>query len=192
MNKGLLNGQKEFVMPSGEYIVIVQVNEETAGIPCSFILEMRKNNSTIWQSKVQDLWLDPGSEQKDSIHIDYKVCYWQKASTFILAGYSKAVFLDVKTGQCLLEVPLEFLGKNSLEVFELIASSNEVVLVSTKRVVVINPSFTVRWVWVPKGFLKRVSNVSSNDILLEEYDTTLPELPVLEQKLSIISGKEIT
>lgn len=183
--RGLLNGQPVLTFPSGR-IEAADVADGSVGQGPEITLKCHLADGRVWECRLVDLGPDPRGEYSSSSARDFLGYYWADAEVLVVAGDSKAVIIDAKSGRILLEVPLLFTAQSSLDVLSVLADDEVrlLFLVSTRRVAAVGRDLRVKWTWQPEGIVKSVSSGSGGTLRFEYYDAADPELPAVAGTLN--------
>jgi hypothetical protein len=185
MKVGYLNGLPSVSVPGGT-IRILRVEEPSVATLPGIVLEAQEGERQLWRTKVTDIMGDPTSVFTDSQYEDYAALFWESGFCFVVAGASKAVLVDLATGEVRREYKLRFLGRSSLDLLQLrlTPEGDQLVIASSRRLVVLNWNLQPILDYTPPGPIAKVEAVHADGISVGEYDVDDPECPLVTKRVS--------
>jgi hypothetical protein len=183
--KGLLNGKERFDLGEGRFLRVSEATDASAGTRSSFRLTC-SDDGPGWTIELEDLASDPTSIHVDSAHRDLRVALWPVADAVVIAGDSAAFVLSRSTGALLHRLGLEFTGL-SADLLQLHPepSADRLIVVSTKRVWVLDNQGKPIFRYEPEGPIASYEGLRRGTLILREYDVKDASVPLVERRIEI-------
>lgn len=196
MLRGLINGSESLALDEGHALAIPEVKPPSIGED-SWRLLLRKEgpSGTSWQSRIPGMAGNPESDLNCSSTVDYCGFVWARHHLLVLAGNPRVLGIHLEDGRVLGTATLEF-TESSLDCLRIVESKNHerILVMSTRKVVCLGPSFELQWTWHVTGLLSgRLEPLRGDKIAVWELVTYEASLPLREEKrvLSFISGPQL-
>lgn len=186
MKSGTINGASFLESDIGR-IVISSADEASPGRPSSISVALQTPAGTQWTTTIEDLSGDPRRIHSSSDREDLAGIVWNEAGLVALAGYSKLVLLEGKSGTVVRTAKLAFVGKASLDVLTLALSPErkKLLAVSTRRLLVFDSAGRELVDYAPEGSLTAAGVADEHRIWVKEYDVSDPALRIVERTLPV-------
>ncbi len=182
--RGLINGAQA-LRSTGVEVEIEEVVRSSVGRKPEVAIVLRRDGAVVGRSRIEGLSGDPTSEATDSRHVDFRGFVWQRAGVVVLAGYPRAVVIDLADGKTRKVIELAFVDKSSLDLLDLVPATNQrfLAVASSKRVVVLDDRLRIHGSYEPDGFLAEVERVTIDGVSLREYNVDEPECPIVSRMI---------
>jgi hypothetical protein len=177
MKTGTINGQMTLI-GSGVSIE-VDVLERSTHVSPGLVVRGTVDG-VHWETPLAGIEGDPRRIRASSSVEDFSGILWEESGLFAIAGESAVFWIQLANGSVRSRYELRFLGKASLEVLELQLSPRRgyALVASTKRVLVFGTDGELRLEYDPPAFIATVRFRADNEVVIEEYDLSKPDLPV--------------
>lgn len=183
MTRATFNGVDALVLPGGASLhgAIEDSSRELV------VWADTSSGVRLWGPIAVEIGPDPRAIHTRSNALDFLVVHWAAPDVVVLTGAKQAVVLDRATGSVKATVPVEFIGKSSLDIAGLRElPDGRLLIVSTKRVSLLATDLSVE-------FSRRLSNplasdpeiIGSNEIVLRLRDLTGPPGAIVEEHLPL-------
>jgi hypothetical protein len=167
MMPATFNGELAYDLSSGGSVV-GECDEKRRHL----LLRLEAQESLVWESELIELSPEPTLTHSSSVACDYVALAWEAVGAFVVLGNPWAVILDLTTGVVRQSFSVEYVGKSSLDIaaLDLAPDGHLLLIASTKRVWIIDDTFTPVLRYEPRYLLSGPPRLMEEAVVMPEYD----------------------